>query len=464
MRQDPAWRIVDELKKQYEVRSLNPAAPVPDDVDVLMVPQVSSLTAEQVGHVETYVDAGRPALLFADPMPVFDVRLAPSEPKLPPPGQGGMFGGSRQAPEPKGDFRGLLERIGVRWHPEKILYDTYNPHPAFAASMPHIVFVSERPDGTDPFAPGTDVVVEGLTEVVVLFGGELEPASGYEESFTPLLLTGESAGFNLFADMVTRHMLFGVQGPIMPRRRSPITGENHVLAARVERGGSSSDEDQKPRDVIVIADLDLIGDQFFAMHARGGDIDNDGLDDIRFDNVTFLLNCVDSLAGDDRFVALRKRKAGYRRLTEVDDLTREARSERESRIQEANAAAEDQLAEAQAALDAAVEAIRGKEGLDETTKAVMVKSAEAAENRRLKAKQEKIERDKTRAITKIEAEHARKIDEIRNQIRLTAVLLPPVPALVLGAVIFARKRRRERETIPESRKPSAARSKEGRSA
>jgi len=456
MRQQPAWRITDELEKQYEVRSLNPGAPIPDDVDVVLVPQLSSLTQEELDKLKTYVDAGRPALLTMDPMPVFDVRLAPSEPKLPPPGSGGMFGGGmRQPPEPKGDFHAFLEHVGVRWASDKIIYDTHNPHPGFAEAWPQIVFVTERPDGTEPFVDA-DPIVDGLTEVVVLFGGVLKAVSGHEDEFTPLLVTGKTAGFNVFDDMVSRHMLFGVQGPVPPRKRSPITGENHVMAARVKSAGSSDEEgESKGRNLILIADLDIFGDQFFAMHERGGDLDGDGLVDLRFDNVTFLLNCVDSLAGDDRFVALRKRKAEYRRLTQVDDLTREARAERERRIQEANSQAESQLQEAQAALDEAVEAIRKKEGLDETTKQVMVRSAEAAENRRLQAKQEKIDLDKTRAMAKIEAEHVRKIDEVRNQIRLTAVLLPPIPALLLGAFIFARKRRREHETIPEGRKRGA---------
>lgn len=55
----------------------------------------------------------------------------------------------------------------------------------------------------------------------------------------------------------------------------------------------------KSHNAIVIADLDLFGDQFFAMHERGGDVDGDGLDDIRFDNVAFLLNAIDTLAGDE---------------------------------------------------------------------------------------------------------------------------------------------------------------------
>ena len=42
-RQQPAWQVVEALRRQYEVRSLNPKSPVPEDVDVLLVPQLASL-------------------------------------------------------------------------------------------------------------------------------------------------------------------------------------------------------------------------------------------------------------------------------------------------------------------------------------------------------------------------------------------------------------------------------------
>lgn len=451
--QQPAWRIVEELRKQYEVRSLNPKTPIPEDVDVLLVPQLASLEQPELDGVRAYVDAGRPALLTVDPMPMFDPRLSPTEPKLPPPGQGGMMGGG-PPPGQKGDYKGLLREIGVEWDDTKIVYDTYNPNPIFEQAPEHIVFVSERPDGTKPFE-STDPAVNGLEQVVLLYAGALKPAAGFQDKFAPLLVSGTTAGFNVFDDLVQKHPLFGIQGPLPPRTRSPILGENLVLAARVQRAGAEG-EDAKPRNVAVIADLDLFGNLFFVMRERGGDVDGDGLVDVRFDNVAFLLNLVDSLAGDDRFIELRKRKSAFRRLTTVDELTKEARADRQARIEEANTEAEAELEEAKKALEAAVAAIREREDLDETTKAIMLKSAEEAENRRLQQRTEAIERDKKKAIAKVETKHQQAVGEVQNGIRLVSVLLPPIPALLLGGFIFARKRRRERELIPESRSAGGA--------
>ena len=199
-----------------------------------------------------------------------------------------------------------------------------------------------------------------------------------------------------------------------------------------------------------------LGDQFFALYERGGDLDGDGLVDIRFDNVLFLLNAIDSLAGDESLVALRKRRSKYRRLTKIDELTQSAVDAKETAVKEANDRADGEIEQAKSALESKVKQIQEREGVDDTTKAVLIKSAEEAENRRLKTKTERIEREKARAITHAEAELAREVDEQQNKVRLFAVLVPPIPALLLGLFIFGRKRRRERDAIPAARRKRGA--------
>lgn len=454
-RQQPAWRVIAELKKQYEVRSLNPGAEIPADVDVLLVPQMSSMTTAQLENLKKYIDAGRPALLTVDPMPLFDMRLSPSEPMLPPPGQNqGMMFGMDQGGEPKGDYLGFLEKIGVTWESDKIVFDTVNPHPRFAGSPPHVVFVTERPDGTRPFRD-QDPVVAGLNEVVVLFGGVIKPAAGFEAQFVPLLQTGTAGGYNKFDEMTEKHILFGLQGPVLPRQRKMVP-DSQVIAAHVTAGETSGENASKGKNVIVVADLDIFGDQFFVLNERGGDLDGDGIDDLRFDNVTFLLNAIDSLTGDAGLVELRGRKAQYRRMTEMDALTRLADKKRNEEIEAANARAEAELKAAQEALDAAVKKIQDDTSLDETTKAVLLKSREEAENRRLAAKREQIEREKARALKQTENERDKAVESTRAWVRLLASGVPLFPPILLGLVMWLRRRMREAESIPSSRKRGAA--------
>src|SRR5262249_36832264 len=131
---------------------------------------------------------------------------------------------------------------------------------------------------------------------------------------------------------------------------------------------------------------------------------------------------------------------------------------REEQTREANTKAEAELEEAKTALEGAVKAIRERADLDETTKEIMLKSAEQAENRRLQAKTESIELEKAKALDKVETRYQRESREIEDQIRITSILLPPIPALLLGGIIWVRKRRREHDTIPQTRRAGAARS------
>lgn len=452
-RRIPRWRVVDELEKQYEVRSLNPGTPIPPDVDVLFVPQISSLAQPSLDVVQAYLLAGRPALLVADPLPFFNPKLAPNQPMLPPPQQGGMMGGMPS--EEKGAYRALLASIGVDWRDEHVAFDLENPEPQLSEAPRSIIVLGSR-DGKDQFTD-RGPIVDGLARIIVLFGGDLRPGVNANTTVEPILITGSKGGwdpFNRFVD--DSNFLFGLQFRGVPSKYERTAEQDNLpgitLGVRVTGGGASGDGGNRDVNAIVLADLDMFADSFFNFHERGGDLDGDGLIDMRFDNVTFLLNAIDTVIGDDRFIELRKRQPGFRSLTRVDEMTQAANEDRQDKLKAANKAAEDKLEEAKAALTATVMEISQKTGIDENTKKVMIRAAEEAENRRLQAQTEQIEREKAQQIDKIKAEHARKVDEVRNRIRVAAILIPPLPAIAFGLRIFWRKRRRESATIPETRK------------
>ena len=69
-------------------------------------------------------------------------------------------------------------------------------------------------------------------------------------------------------------------------------------------------------NVVLVTDIDMLSRQIFLLRQQGSGTG----DEVRFDfdNVTFILNALDSLAGDDRFIDIRKRRAEYRTLEAIE--------------------------------------------------------------------------------------------------------------------------------------------------
>lgn len=416
------WSIVAELRKQYEVIRVAPDAEYPQDLEALVVAQPSTLSQAEADRLTAYVRRGRPVLLLLDPMPAFDLNLAPHE--IP---QAGLSAFAPGAAAPRADLRGLLEALGIAWPTNRVAWDSHNPHPLLKTLPKEFVFI-----GREGFN-SRDRVTAGLQEVVLIYPGLLRPRGGTR--FTPLLETTAESGTVRWEDLVAR-TIFGVT--IQQNLPRTPGGTRQVVAARVEGEGADGVR------AIVVADVDLMGEQFFELRRRG-------LEQLQFDNVTFLLNAVDDLAGDPAFIALRKRRPRHRTLEAVEARTRTYEAQRLRETQAAEEIAEQRLREAQARLDRAVREIEQRTDLDEQTRRIMIANVQSVENRRLQVARANIEEEKQRQIENSRAEMENAIRRIQNTIKLLAVVLPPVPAFLLFVLISVRKLRRERLGIPTDR-------------
>ena len=191
-------------------------------------------------------------------------------------------------------------------------------------------------------------------------------------------------------------------------------------------------------DVIVVADLDFISEQFFQIReqAPGG---------LNFDNVTFFLNAMDTLLGEDAFIDLRGRRARHRTLERVEAQTAQFIEQRTAGEQQAEADAEQALTEAQQRLNDRVAELQGRADIDAQTRQIMVRNLEEVENRRLEVLSANIEAEKDTRIQASRENMEAQIRRIQTSIKTAAILLPPVPVVVLGVAIFLRRNRRERE-------------------
>ncbi|WP_165226758.1 Gldg family protein [Aquisphaera insulae] len=444
MNQSPEWSVVGELKKQYEVSMVSPDSTVPSDLDALIVGLPSSLTQKQIDNLTTYVKGGGPTILLLDPLPIFNPQLSPSVPRMPP---GGMFGGG-QPPEPKGDLKPLLDLLGLDWPSTEIVWNRYNPHPQLAMLEPEIVFVGDGSGNAEAFNP-KEPATSGLQEVVTLFPGLLRPkAGGAGPEFTPLLRTDDSGGILNWDDAVQQSFM-GIGG-INPRRRHVSTGSSYTLAARISgpaaqatppAADSKKDEpkkDEKPATikVIAIADMDLIGEQFFELRRQK-------VANLDFDNVTFILNCVDVLAGDDSFVELRKKRLKHRTLERIERETKTFVAEYEKQSKLAEDAAKEKLDDAQKRFNKQVDEVKARTDYDERTKEIMLANLQDVAQRRLDVEKTKVEDERLDKVRDAKAESEQKTRAIENRVRFMAAALPPLPPLLLGLVVFFIRLNRE---------------------
>ena len=170
-----------------------------------------------------------------------------------------------------------------------------------------------------------------------------------------------------------------------------------------------------------------------------------GPGNLNFDNVTFFLNAMDTLVGDESFVALRNRRVRHRTLARVEKQTRNFIERRAQEELDAEREADANLADAQRRLDAKVAEVRDRTDLDAQTKQIMSRNLEEVENRRLDVQKSNIDAAKEAAIRASEERMETQIRLIQSSIRSAAVLLPPIPVFLLGVYIFIRRQKRERE-------------------
>ena len=212
--------------------------------------------------------------------------------------------------------------------------------------------------------------------------------------------------------------------------------------------------------MVYVTDIDLLHSDFLSLRARPESEIN-----WRFDNVTFVLNILDVLANDPRFVEIRKRETRYPTLQMVELKTATARDQANEEIEKYKGDYEKTLAEAegrmkkpstdlQKEIDKLREAAPGDQVSSKPLQAALTRLAvqQQLEQRRLEAETERLRRERDRNMQKIEHGLESQIREVQTWFKFWAVVLPIMPPLALGLVIFFRRRSRERESITVARR------------
>lgn len=466
---DPEWRLVTELKRQYNVREISPdqaiawkgaskteakkeeatkdgektddakkddaKAPGSKDegIDVLVAILPSTLTQEQMKNLVDYVKAGGPTLIFDDPAPVFAGGLGNSPNNPNKPGQGGgMFGMGGAPGAPKADggkATSLMAAIGVDWDTRSILFDELNPHPKHEERFPkQLVFVTSGKDSKTAGINPDSQITAGLQEILAWFSGEFRMAKNSKVEFTPLLKTRAGTSGGIDWDEATQSFGFGGQrGPNFDAKRVPDQSQ-HVIAARIK--GTGGDAADAKANVIFVADVDLVTDVMF-------NIFDTQIEDLVIDNTLFVMNCVDSLAGSEDYVQLRSRRPEQRTLTRIEEGKKAFDEARQKREQEANKEADKSLNDAKERLEKVLKEIRENKQMDEGTMMVILENRTAAENRKLELEQKLIDQKKASAIRLARIQAQEQVKRVENRTWFWTFFLCVGPSIILGVIVLA---------------------------
>lgn len=497
--------IITELKKQYDVQQVDPSKPITKKYDVLLAVQPSSLSPEAMDNFVQAVKNGQPTAIFEDPLPwlnSFGGVVGTGQPKQPPGGMMGMF--NQQPPQPKGDINQLWNLLGVEFDDDTIIWQDFNPETKIGDIPKEWIFIDQgltAQNAINPFNP-LDPVSAGMNQVLFLVSGAWRPEKGSKLQFTELAHTGPKTGTISYRDY---EMWNRSGGQIQPRRA--LTKEQYIIAARVTgtvidekdllagaeekaankaadtdaaaknadakevdpaeealaaanpaEAGKVHDPAEDPTkagpkknniDVILVSDIDWIAPIIFQLREAGEN--QDMLVEWKFQNVPFVLNILDSLARDDRFIDIRKRTRSHRILTKIEQATEEYRAksltERAKSMEEANQQVElvrqqfrDKIAELEKRTD-----------LDARAKAQQMEFQRIKSERERDVKISRLEKDRDRKVKQIDRELAAEIQSVQFFYKLNAVVLPIIPPLLLAFFVYFHRRRAEQEGVNANR-------------
>jgi len=474
--QRPRQPVLEELEKQYDVVQVDASAPITDRYDVLLAVQPSSLGPEQMNHFVAAVRAGQPVAVFEDPLPVLMQGVpGTSQPRR---GGGGPMAMFQPQQQPKGDIGQLWETLGLKLmapggRPAMgqtgtdplIVCQDYNPHPKL--ELPdEFVFIdadlTSDASGKLPAFNAREPITAGLQEVLFPFPGALVKDDKANVAWTPLAQTGLRTGtievdqvmanpgmrqLQIFEKQAKQSMVLAVS---IERQPAAISAEGGVDP------GKADGAPPKPVRAIVVADIDLMHGQIFGLRNRPDEVFG-----LNFDNVTFVLNILDFLADDDRFLEIRKRKPKHRTLERIEDTVAAARekadAERQNFIAEFDEAERGANDSMQAEVGEFEKKIKEMETAgDADPQAAMqavqqLASRQRLAQRRLDTKIEQLKRKRDTEVESVERQLEAKIRKEQDRQKWLAVLLPPIPPLVVAFFVYFRRRALEREGVAKTR-------------
>lgn len=475
----PKAKIVVELEKQYEVVDINANDPIEvwtdatkakRKYDVLLVAQPSKMDPIAAANLLTALRTGQPAAIFEDPLSFGSIKWPVGEiqdqnpadyfPLVPGTTVERVTKNVSPDLEPLYNFLGLdpLAQVyaggkrvpGIVWqknttYPQSLFL---NKHLEYVVVQRNTNAVIANELMINPEHP----ISESINELAFPYPGAIGPLPNKRWEITPLVQTAR-AGVLWFADFAQSQ---GREQEIK-RMRGRET-DSKIIA--VEVNGGADDGSAEGARVVYVADIDVLADHFVNLR----NLPTQSGVEYRFDNVAFVLNIFDYLSGEDRYINIRNRRAQQytlgvvenereREWEQVNEVINQQQKDIETTMNQARQDFADETTSIVRAIEDLDRRKKNNEAVDSQLQALIdsYQQKAQAEERSL---QEKLNlenlklKDEERRI-RMNAEI--QIQKIQGRYKVLAVLLPPIPPLILGLIVFTRRRLREREGISKAR-------------
>jgi ABC-2 type transport system permease protein len=475
--QTPQEPIVEELGKEFELIDVNPASPIDvERLDAILAVQPSSLGPEELNNFIAALKSGLPTAIFEDPQSAINPAIPGTGDPRPAAG-GGMFGGGG-APPPKGTIQSLWDtlEVDVPGQPSPMgfvapdmAWQQYNPYPILESmqqSNDLWIFVrQEAPGGANAFNQESEIT-KGLKELMFLFAGTIKPKNGAKNEFTPLVSTGDVAGTMPISELRSMQRTTLDRSTEIRNRRGKTLGVQTIAAlieskvpAAVE--GESGATAAKPLKVVYVSDLDCMSGVFVDIRKNPSQLE---AVEFQFQNITFVLNVIDVLCGENKYPAIRRHIPTYSTLKLVEARADEQKRE-EAELQRAanegyntkKAELEDASTKAKRQFKEAVDKLQSEGAIDVSKQQELIQRIteyqmkEAQLARKLEVEDEKLRRERDRNIREARRNTDDAIRKTQNDYKTLAVFLPAIPPLIVGVVVWVSRRLREREGISKTR-------------
>jgi ABC-2 type transport system permease protein len=321
-----------------------------------------------------------------------------------------------------------------------------------------------------------------MNEVLLLMAGAWRPDPKAKTEFTRLAVTGPDTGTINYMDLEMQ-----MRGGRMPPRRV-VTNEHYVVAAHVSgtvqpdeelfvrgkdsdeadatagddatdnSGANEADTDQAddpdaPESIeinaVLVSDIDWIAPVIFMLREIGQE--EEMLINWKFQNVAFVLNMLDYLAGDDRFIDIRKRERSHRILEKIEEATEQYRQDSLEDTNKFVADASEQIEAVRQQFTDEIAKIEERTDIDPRAKRQLLEITQRRLERERDVKIASLEKERDRAIRQSERERDLQIRGVQNRYKTYAVVLPLIPPAVLAFFVYFHRRKAEREGVSKSR-------------